>query len=64
MNKFFLPMGLDSNYFYFIKRKYKTNLIFLHTAGHGGVGFRKATPETVVAFDLASKISQLINILY
>ncbi len=56
-------MGLDSTYFKFIERKKNESMLYLHTAGHGGVGFRKSTPETVLAFELASRLNSNIKLL-
>ena len=55
-NIVYLPLwGIDLDYFRFIKRTPKNSVNFIHTAGTGGTMFRKGTPETVLAFDIASR---------
>lgn len=63
-NIVYIPLwGLDMDYFRFIKRTPQSNNVhFIHTAGTGGISFRKGTPETVIAFDFASKRCENITL--
>jgi len=63
-NIVYIPLwGLDMDYFHFIKRTPQNNNVhFIHTAGTGGISFRKGTPETVIAFDFASKMYENITL--